>query len=71
MNAFEPVDEPSFSFEVLFVGGVEAGEVRAVQARAIKELLRWAHQERLRREVTGAEPPAPAGLWGTKTRLWR
>lgn len=38
---FEPVDEPSFSFEVVLVSGEEGAELRAAQARAIKELLEW------------------------------
>lgn len=37
----EPADEPTFSFEVLVVGGEEGAELRAAQARAIKELLKW------------------------------
>jgi len=37
----EPAGEPTFSFEVSVVTGVEGAEVRTAQAQAIKELLAW------------------------------
>ena len=46
---FEPAGEPTFSFEVHLVADEEGAELRATQARAIKELLAWARTERARR----------------------
>jgi hypothetical protein len=41
---FEPLPDPTFSIEVLVLGGEEGKELRAAQARAIKELLTWLSQ---------------------------
>ena len=37
----EPAGTVTFSFEVLVATGEEGAELRAAQARAIKELLEW------------------------------
>lgn len=46
---FEPAGELTFSFEVRLASPEEGAELRAAQARAIKELLAWAHSDRARR----------------------
>jgi hypothetical protein len=46
---FEPVADPTVSFEVVTVDGEEGRELRATQARAIRDLLAWVHLERQRR----------------------
>lgn len=35
-----------FRFEITAVGGEQAQKMREAQARAIKELLEWIHQQR-------------------------
>ncbi len=44
----EPAGEVTFSFEVLVATGEEGAELRAAQARAIKELLAWLATRRRR-----------------------
>ncbi len=44
----EPAGEVTFSFEVLVATGEEGAELRAAQARAIKELLEWLATRRRR-----------------------
>ncbi|MHB8294318.1 MAG: hypothetical protein ACYDH5_06745 [Acidimicrobiales bacterium] len=51
---FAPAGELTFSFEVRIASGEEGAELRATQARAIKELLAWARTERAGR--AGREP---------------
>lgn len=41
----EPASGLRFHFEIAVVGGEEGRQVRAAQARAIKELLEWMHQQ--------------------------
>lgn len=42
----EPPTELRFRFEIKAVGGEQAQKMREAQARAIKELLEWIHQQR-------------------------
>jgi hypothetical protein len=41
----QPADRLRFRFEIAVVGGEEGRIIRAAQARAIKELLEWIHQQ--------------------------
>lgn len=48
----EPAGEVAFSFEVIVATGQEGAELRAAQARAIKELLEWLATRRRLKEPT-------------------
>lgn len=59
-SADEPTGELRFRFEITVLDGEEGRAVRSAQARAIKELLEWIHEQD-QRNHNGSSESAESG----------